>query len=299
MTTSSSGLTPQDLRSIVKTDAERVVAAINKGVSGISVVVSPKRPGGPSGNVYETLADALIALAGFEGTKSVTFDDTYETPIVVPAAYYMNDDVEFYGDPDAITGHQVQVLLADGVELSAMPRVSFGLVLRSAATTVSPVTMTDLELFVTIDNGATVMSDVGATKPFIRAPATLTALPVILLDTGGALGQTGVPVLGIDSPTGVLLVLEAYATLPDDVITGTGVALVAIDAGSAQSNTAYPINQPSVGTLAVVDYTSAPFVHLINLDPANWAGAPPTTVEDAIGRMASLLKTLNAGNPIP
>jgi hypothetical protein len=33
--------------------------------------------------------------------------------------------------------------------------------------------------------------------------------------------------------------------------------------------------------------------------PSNWAGSAPTTVEDAIDRMASLLVTLNGGNAIP
>lgn len=299
MPTSASGLTTSDLRPIVKVDAARIVSAIDKGTSGPAVVVAPGRPGGASGNVYESLAAALDALSAFQGARSITFDDTYQSPIRVTRGSYVTDDIEMYGDPDAVTGHQVQVLLEDGVEITSLPRVSYGLVLRSAATTVSPLTMTDLDLFVTIDNGAVVMSDVGATVPFIHVPASLTATPVILLDTGGTLGQPGVPVLQIDAPTGVLVVCEAFATMPDDVVVGTGALLVSIDAGSVQSNTAYPIQQALIGTLVVVDFTGAPFVHLLALDPANWLGAAPTNVEDAISRMAALLKTLNAGNPIP
>ena len=33
--------------------------------------------------------------------------------------------------------------------------------------------------------------------------------------------------------------------------------------------------------------------------PGNWASTPPTTIESALDRMSTLLKTLNSNNPIP
>lgn len=303
MTTSASGLTPTDLRPIVKIDAERIVAAINKGVSGNSVVVRPGNPGGSQGNVYVTFAEALAALDVFDGPRGMQFDDRFVSPIRVPAnpagGMWNTDDVEFYGDFDFVSGQNVQVFFEDGAQISAMSRLAFGVDFHSASTTVPVYAIEDRESFSVIENGAGVFSDPGATVPFIVAPAALTHQVVILLHNGGTLGQTGDHVMAVEAGVTVLLVLSTFATLPTDVLTGPGTVIAAIDSGSVQSNTPFPITQPAVGTLFVLDFTGAPFVQLVGLDPANWAGAPPTNVQQAIDRMASLLKTLNAGAPIP
>jgi hypothetical protein len=304
MNTSASGLTSQGLRPIVKIDAEAIVAAINKGVSGASVVVCPGNPGGASGNVYLTLADALAALAAFDGPRQVQFDDRYVSPIVVPVnplgGPYQTDDIEWVGNFDFVSSANVQVHWADGAEISHLSTISYGMDWHSASTTVPVYTVKDVESCTIIEYGAALISDPGATQPFMRAPVGLTHQVVIVMDTGATLGATGQPALDIGAGTNVLLVLMTFATLPSSVITGAGTAVVALDAGSVQSNTTLPITQPGVGTLLVVDFTSAPFVRLADYtNPANWAGAPPVTTQDAIERMAALLKTLNGGVPIP
>lgn len=44
---------------------------------------------------------------------------------------------------------------------------------------------------------------------------------------------------------------------------------------------------------------SAQFGQLDGLTAANWAGSTPTSIKNAIERMAALLKTLNSNTPIP
>lgn len=61
-------------------------------------------------------------------------------------------------------------------------------------------------------------------------------------------------------------------------------------AGFAQFDSSGNITSVSI-TATNVSYTAG--------TPSNWASTPPTTVQSAIDRMASLLQTLNGGTPIP
>jgi hypothetical protein len=54
-----------------------------------------------------------------------------------------------------------------------------------------------------------------------------------------------------------------------------------------------------VGALTTFIFDFANFVSFQNLNTGNWNSPPPSNVEEAINRMASLVQTLNGGVPIP
>lgn len=73
-------------------------------------------------------------------------------------------------------------------------------------------------------------------------------------------------------------------TGPGDAIRSTNTAVISPGTSSID---------PSIPVRDIKDRT------LLDMVSANWAGSPPATVNEALERMASLLKTLNGGVPIP
>jgi hypothetical protein len=86
---------------------------------------------------------------------------------------------------------------------------------------------------------------------------------------------------------------QGFITVTDPINIGpTGglsIGGVAISAGATGSVGPTGLAGPT-GPVGPGNYTAT---------PANWVGTGPTTISSAIDRMASLLVSLNGGNPIP
>jgi hypothetical protein len=97
-------------------------------------------------------------------------------------------------------------------------------------------------------------------------------------------------------------IATAFTNVPTSVFGGIAIANGYIYAGD------YGVAPGSTGTL---DVFTMPIENLvagnitvdsINYSPAtltNWSGTPPSTIQQALDRISSLLVTLNSGNPIP
>lgn len=93
--------------------------------------------------------------------------------------------------------------------------------------------------------------------------------------------------LTVNAP-GALTLFTCYNGL---AITAVGTPTITLD------STSYPL-APIVGAVTLSLLDQANFVSYAPLNPANWAGTPPSDTEAALQRMESLLVTLNGG-PIP
>lgn len=250
------------------------------------------RPGGvPSATVYPVWSDLYAALLAFDGPRVVQIDDSIVSPAVVPAGVYDLANTTLQG----VFGNvPTQCFLLDGVQFPHLSQVTGNLTMTSLSTTLPVLTLGNNDILV-LELGAVLQSDPASTVPAIAVvPGTS---PIIVQTLGGTLGSTGNHVLSIGLGAAVILAEDTLASLPTDVITGPGTALVVVLSSSMFLNTPNPITQPAVGTLVVV-FAIFAFAESITVNPADWVAPPPTDVQTAINRQAALLVVLNGG-PIP
>jgi hypothetical protein len=257
------------------------------------------RPGDPNpiGNVFNNFTTLYTALQFTPGLTVLQIDDSIVSPAVIPAGTYNLEHCTLSGNLE--NGVPTFCTISDGVVFTKIESITDQLVLNCMSISVPAHSLTSGDIFV-IDKGSQVKNDPTSTVPFFHIPAGLAVAPIIVLTLGGKLGTTGNHVVQVDAGGSFAVVADVLAEIKDDVLTGAGSAFILVTSQSTFANSPSPILQPSVtGGYQVVIYDFANYVSFMNLTAGNWAGAAPTNVEDAINRMASLLKTLNGGAPIP
>lgn len=113
--------------------------------------------------------------------------------------------------------------------------------------------------------------------------------------------NVGKPVMNITGNIPVLLLWTMNGFLPSPTAFNDTIAGPAGAQLNLQVDASIPPLSLSgfLGTTTTTVMDQAGGVQYTAGTPTNWAGSAPTTVQQALDRMASLLKTLNGGNPIP
>jgi hypothetical protein len=117
---------------------------VTNGGSGLATVTIPNavvvfRPGGTAGgNVYTTWASALAALALVNGKKTLQFDDSITSPIVLPTGSFDMTDTEWIGARPP-NDSSVQVTISDGTSLPNLYQLGSDLTITNLNATTAPV----------------------------------------------------------------------------------------------------------------------------------------------------------------
>jgi hypothetical protein len=251
-----------------------------------------------AGNVYTSWPALFAAATAVQGPKVIQIDDSIVSPAVIPAGTYDLLNISLSGNENRINNNQRVVCnLDDGVVFLNFASVTNFLTLVSLSTSVpvwtTPATPQGSVLLLTFGGG--ISNSPGSTVPFVHVPPA--GGQIFALALGGEIGPTGTHVVQIDAGAGVPFVINDLASLANDVFVGGGQAQVIVSSQGAFINTPFPILQPAIASLFVQVFSFADRTS-ITVNGAQWVGAPPANVEDAINRMATALNILIPG-PIP
>jgi hypothetical protein len=252
------------------------------------------RPGGAAaGNVYATWsalyaaldAAAPVSAQGHRSPTTIQVDDSI-APAVLPAGNYNVDAVTFVGlaNFNNATGAS-NLTLADGVHFTAsvlnVVLVSIFCAPTSAVLTVGA--GQELWLFMTESGDLEVT---GGTAPFLLVNNA--GFADIILIQNGVLGDGVHTVANAGAGPDNLFVLAYASVVRSNALAGAGATVGFDSAGSVDTPQGAGVTINLLSPAVSVAYN--PGV------PGNWAGAPPTTVEQALDRIAA-----NVGNahPIP
>jgi hypothetical protein len=295
------------------------------GASSISTFVL--RPGGVAGgNVYTTMAALYAALSTSAGSKTLQFDDSIVSPIVIPPGTYDFKDTILMGTLSEFSGGfnvNVQVHLPEGVVFVNTNDIVSNVTFTSFATATPVITMTNGQVF-RLGRGAQVFNDVTGTMPFIAVP-NLVQLPLIFLRpteqwaNGEQLGDFITPSVRMATGAQLAMVLGTRACLATNTLTESGPSTVLIDVQEQSALTTFggstpsPIVQVGITNLIIIqdglpsgtgipviingylqavagNATNVPYVPA---NVANWTGVAPTSIANALDRIAAKI------TPIP
>lgn len=269
-------------------------AALAAASEETTFVLRPGATGVLPANVYTTVPALYAAFQRTSGPRIVQIDDTIVSPVVWPAGVYDFPTTFFVGSQLA-----TQLSLVDGVVFTHLPSFT-NIVVTSFAKTV-PVHQMLTNVFYMLSGFAALEMDASATQPFLVCPSGVAATLIASQLSGIGEAQPGTRVIEVDG-TGVLSIsLTDEAVLADNTVFGTGALfLIVMDTLSfGGADMSFVPVQTHVTTFQV----TVPNAQFIGFNPAlvaaDWAGAAPVDVSNAVNRMAALLKTLNGGAPIP
>lgn len=244
------------------------------------------QPGGVAkDNVYTDWAALIAAHAGIAGPKIIEFDDTFVSPVVVPAGTYdLSQTILSGGIGTPIPPPLVN--LADGVvfenfeEMETITMTSFSTApIITARPPILPINT------LTIRRGSITTA---GTAPFISVLAG--AFFSLLLDESAGMFAGTIPPVDLAAPgVGMSLVLDEVGQIDAGVVSGPVGSSVTLIIRDSSAIVPTPPGPPAfLGSLftilspqaANVDFTAA---------PADWVGADPTNVQDAITRIAAAL----------
>jgi hypothetical protein len=173
--------------------------------------------------------------------------------------------------------------------------------LLSATTTVPPVRY-DIDGIAVECFDTTFISETGATQPLVSFPGNNPGGYGILLMYGSSefIRAAGTPPL-LSLGNGFLLLWGLgvlwFGASFDGMVSGPASAQIQVQTDASLPAT---FSWPDfLGSVQFVQIDRAPGLAYTPGVPPNWASPPPTNMQQAADRMAALLVTLNAGNPIP
>ena len=238
------------------------------------------RPGdpAPSGNVYASWPALMAAQLAVQGPKIIQIDDSIISPAVIPAGTWDLFNCTLVGNLETPLGvaRPVQAQAADGCVFLHIAQIYNNLTITSVSA--APVhTLTEEQALIL--STAVVLDSAAGAAPFLSAPGPYAVPPNIVLQVGGQLGTTpGQDVLTIAAGASTNVFLDSLSTLPNDVITGAGTAVIVIDECATMQfgNVTIPFTQVGVTTLVVIDASTYGFAtyYCDGLSAAGNAGNP-------------------------
>jgi hypothetical protein len=247
------------------------------------------QPGGTATkNVYTNFATMMGAVSAIQGDKWIKFDGTHGQ-LVVPPGTWNVDGCTFtiaggYGG-FSIGSNTGTLFLADGAHLTYQNlKIEQLWVVLNGNT---PAVQAAPSSVLTLDLGASIFAGTG-TAPFLRVSTNALPGVQLFLRGGATIGEGTKPVFEVDAA-----VVNAFMTLQDasfispNAITGAGtlVTFLSDDAAIFPPQPIVTLVQSKQSDAVRVAYTPASLPH--------WSGVAPTSVADALDRIAAKI------TPIP
>jgi hypothetical protein len=264
-----------------------VMATGNEFAAGIIF-----RPGGvKAGNVFTTWAEIMEVVTAVNGATTVFIDASLAAAIVPPGTYNGFGCVELSAFNDGI-GYILQ--LQDGATLANWSFIS-GVVVECACVTKAAFTYEpNTQLF--MENFAGIAFAPGALVPAIQAPSSFGFISrTAVFDNSNA---PTVAVLNCPAGSFVTMYIQDAAFNFSFLVTGNeiGGQVGAQLFWENDASTPPLASSLYLGTLNQEPTAQAAYVEYSPAVPANWVSPPPTTVAQALDRIAA--NTTNA-HPIP
>jgi hypothetical protein len=230
------------------------------------------RPGGvPGGTVYTTAASLKAAMLLVQGPKIVQVDDSIVSPAVLPAGTYAFDAVTFVGATLSTALH-----LDDGVHFTGSSITFEGIQVDSAATT--PIVSTPGLYFLYLVNETNLVMSDGA--PFTDGASGGTYIWSIFNSGVG----DGTHAVG-GSTVGSTIANIVFSTIAAHAFAGAG-TLLSFDSSST-------VTAPQGAGVVITPESNSAEVTYTAAVVANWSGTNPTSVKNALDRIAAKI------TPIP
>lgn len=259
------------------------------------------RPGGPTaGPFFANFGELFVVAAAFMGDVEVSFDASFQDPVVVPA-----------GDYDYVAARvgfrqplraNVAVQWADGVrffggngdggnfELS-------GPIESQCLSTGQPTLELPFGSDLLLLFGASVR--MAAVGPFMLVAAGAGGSEVFLFEGSGVQNPDGTgPAIEMASGAELAIILLPGSDLGAGTLAGP--ADSTINLIPASTGAMFSTVQPDfLGALNTQNGTNAQLLGYVPSNPADWVDPPPPDVRVAIDRLAAYLVAVNGGAPVP
>jgi hypothetical protein len=229
-------------------------------------------------------AAAPVSPQGHRSPTWIQIDDSV-SPAIIPAGDYNVDAVTFTGlaNFNNASGSST-VTLADGVHFGASVLSFFLVTLLCAPTTAVMTVAAGQELWLFLNSLE--LSVTGGTAPFLFVANT--GFADIILQQNATIGDGTHTAANAGSGPDNLFVLAYGAFVEANALAGAGTTVSYDSAGNVLT--------PQGAGVTIQQLSSAPKVAYTPAVPGNWAGSAPTTVQQALDRIAA--NTTNA-HPIP
>lgn len=220
--------------------------------------------------------------------KWVAIDST-AAPCAIPSGPWSLNNFKFYNSAPAGTTASETILVETGAVLSFLElEIHNGVTLQSAATSPPVVVASGQASSLRVYNGH--VQSVPGAAPFFHAESG-SDVGIHVFENASINGTT--PFFQVDAGVSqAAIILNDNAILDANNLSGTGPILVEASASASAS-----LTQPALTGLLTLTYVSqAGQITYPPGNPANWVGPAPTTVQQALDRIAA--NTTNA-HPIP
>jgi hypothetical protein len=249
------------------------------------------RPGTPSstGNIVATWAEVQAAIAATNGALNVFVDSSIAPAVVDVGVTDFQGRVFLRAASTVLTPAPMQLDVPDGAVLQDLAGILFSLLVVLHGTTGPTLKFTKAVSFGVF--GGAVLDNQG-TVPAIEVDPTL---PILVLSAivGGRMSATGAPIVNVPNPGQQLILTEftAAAMTGASFATGpVGAGLQIIFDASIQS---LPSTPGWLGGIGLSPLDQAVHMQYQPAILANWSGVQPTSVADALDRIAAKI------GPIP
>lgn len=281
---------------ITRQIADEALLRTRGGGGGSSLFIADGiifRPGGVAGgNVFTTWASAFAALQSVQGATTLYVDSSIAAANVPPGTY---DGFGAAKLSAYVAGADVLTIL-DGATLHDWAKFE-GLVVACQCLTTNALSFENNFLFV-MDDFASIVLEAGATVPALQTVGGgLFSMASRLSVLDNSLAPT-IPVIDISANATGRFFVQGAALHFEFLVTGNEVG------GPETSTVAWEADgsTPPLGSVLFSGTNqydpsnSAPNLLYFPAVPGNWAGSPPSTIQQALDRIAA--NTTNA-HPIP
>lgn len=215
---------PQDTLNFVGAGVEVTVGSAKITLPGQNLVF---RPGGVQrGNVYTSWTDLMAALALVQGYKTIQFDNSIVSPVVIPAGAWDMTDTEWAGFVGIGTASGVVVTISDGASFPNLRKIGGELTVTNLNTVSAPVVAPAAGMFFEIGGASPqglfpIINNTGG-APFIDLTGLGAGAFCVLRLQGGIQGTAPAIQLGALG-AGVRLIIGLFEAsfVNKDMIAGT------------------------------------------------------------------------------
>lgn len=282
MTTNVLTTTQTAVLSVIQEDGQPIalipVAGTTPGLGTTAVFVF--QPGGVAGaNVYTDWPSLMAAVGAVAGVKTVEIDATIAAA-QVPAGTWNVDGVEFRNRQTANAGTTLLTFLQGAV--FAFEELRINGLLQFVNTSTNPVVVSTTGVVIRCQFSGSIVCNAGA-APFFQVSG---GTNVLFLTNQGFIGDSTHAVVTVDAGQNLVVSIPADGGANAGSIVGAGSILAVLSSDSQfQAQTVTTQNLLIRSDAKRESYTAAVV--------ANWSGTNPTSVANALDRIAAKI------TPIP